>query len=66
MRNPKGISGFGAKISFQKHRGYLSLRDSHGQCAVQTASLLGRIPIAHFLNDATALPWIMFFMVAGH
>ena len=35
-----------------------------------TAYLLGRrglIPavVAHFLNDATALPWIMFFMIAS-
>jgi membrane protease YdiL (CAAX protease family) len=35
------------------------------------AYLLGRrslVPtvVAHFLNDATALPWIMFFMIAGH
>ncbi len=35
-----------------------------------TAYLLGRrglvpIIVAHFLNDATALPWIMFFMIAS-
>lgn len=35
-----------------------------------TAYLLGRrsllpVMIAHFLNDATALPWIAFFMVTG-
>jgi len=35
------------------------------------AYLLGRrglVPavVAHFLNDATALPWITFFMVTGH
>jgi len=35
-----------------------------------TAYLLGRrslVPaiVAHFLNDATALPWIMFFMITG-
>jgi membrane protease YdiL (CAAX protease family) len=35
------------------------------------AYLLGRrslVPgmVAHFLNDATALPWVLFFMVTGH
>jgi hypothetical protein len=34
------------------------------------AYLLGRrsllpVVVAHFLNDATALPWIAFFMVTG-
>jgi hypothetical protein len=34
------------------------------------AYLLGRrglvpVVVAHFLNDATALPWIMFFMITG-
>lgn len=35
------------------------------------AFLLGRrsvVPgvVAHFLNDATALPWILFFMITAH
>jgi len=35
------------------------------------AYLLGRrslVPaiVAHFLNDATALPWIMFFVITAH
>jgi hypothetical protein len=35
------------------------------------AYLLGRrglVPamVAHFLNDATALPWITFFMITAH
>ena len=35
-----------------------------------TAYLLGRrslVPaiVGHFLNDATALPWIMFFLITG-
>jgi len=36
-----------------------------------TAYLLGRrslVPaiVTHFLNSATAVPWILFFMVTGH